>query len=177
MRERSHVRATIPLWATELHLTGKLLRQSLRTPGAPPAFSPRLLKLDVPCTRDMLLHTAAHFRCVTSSPANMARFLVTAVAPSSRLLTGLRIAINLGDDACVNTLSVASINRGAGEEGSIQVTAPEACSWDVHASEEWVNVLSASVGTGNRNVLYKVSPSDILPRRTAAVYIVQSRLR
>ncbi|MGA2329050.1 MAG: hypothetical protein ABSH05_22510 [Bryobacteraceae bacterium] len=69
------------------------------------------------------------------------------------------LTIQVGQDSCV-TLSASSAIYGGWEDGgSVQVTAPSSCNWQVLVSPagSWITLTSADSGTGNGTVSYQVA--------------------
>jgi uncharacterized protein (TIGR03437 family) len=82
--------------------------------------------------------------------------------PQSIAVTGADpdgLSIQVSQDSCVS-LSASSAFHGGGEEtGSVQVTAPSGCQWQVLVSpaQSWITLTSAASGTGSGAVSYRVA--------------------
>lgn len=73
---------------------------------------------------------------------------------------------------CSVTLTPNSATTGsAGGEGSVNVTAPDGCSWKATPSAPWVAVTSGNTGTGEGTVTWRVAANSDAKLRTGAIAI------
>lgn len=75
-------------------------------------------------------------------------------------------------ESCSYTMSAPShtISSGGGT-GSFQLTTMEDCSWSITENADWIELTSASNGTGNVTVSYTVDPNLVEAPRTAVIVV------
>jgi uncharacterized protein (TIGR03437 family) len=69
------------------------------------------------------------------------------------------LSIQVSQDSCVSLSASSALHRGGEETGSVQVTAPSGCQWQVLVSpaQSWITLTSPEAGTGNGAVTYRVA--------------------
>jgi hypothetical protein len=69
-------------------------------------------------------------------------------------------------NTCANGIGPADISRGYGAmSGTVWVSAPTNCSWNMVNTNSWITILSGANGIGSGDVAYILDPNpDILPR-------------
>jgi YVTN family beta-propeller protein len=96
-----------------------------------------------------------------------------ALPPSSETVAvGQTHIVNfaLTSNTCVSSISPASAHFFPnGGSGSIQVTAPDGCSWAATTPASWISFDSGAGGTGNGTVQYSVAVNSGTSERTASI--------
>lgn len=105
----------------------------------------------------------------TYGSSNAPHTLLAKAYDTANHTTNAQITVNV---SCVTTYSPSSLFFPlSGGSGAVNVSSANACSWEVTASDAWVSITSASIGSGSDVVTFEIRENFTASARTATLSI------